>query len=372
MPKPNICFCALATYSLLSQANLGFVGGAELQQVLIGKELTKNGYDISFVVFDHGQKSFEVIDEIKIYKTIPKGYVLSGLKSFCFAIKSIWDALKEANADVYYQRCAGRDTGFVALFCFLKKKKFVYGLASDKDVDGTFTKGAKVYERILYNFGIKRAVCIIAQSEYQQGLMKKNFSKDSIVIKNPYPIEKLERSKSEPPIVLWVGTIKPEWKQPELFLKLANKIPDATFQMVGGASANKEFYDKIKEDAERIPNLEFVGFVPYPDVNKYFKNASILVNTSSVEGFSNTFLQAWAAYTPVVSLNADPDGIICKYKLGFHSKTFEQIIKDVKTLLKDKKLREEMGVNGRKYVEREHDIKKIVERYVKLFGRLLE
>ena len=372
MSKPKICFYALATYPLLSQANRGFVGGAELQQALIGKALAKNGYSVSFVVFDHGQEHFEIIDGIKIYKTVPKGYVLSGIKSLYHAFKSVWNALKQADADIYYQRCAGRDTGIVALFCLLKRKKFIYLVASDKDVGGTFTKNAKLYERILHNFGLKRADYIIAQSKYQQELLKKNINQDSIIIKNLYPVEKVEISKSASPIVLWVGTIKPEWKQPELFLKLAKAIPDARFQMVGGASTNKQFYDKIKEEAERIPNLDFIGFVPYPDVNKYFNNASILVNTSSVEGFSNTFLQAWAAYTPVISLNANPDEIICKYKLGFHSKTFEQIIKDVKTLLKDKKLREEMGVNGRKYVEREHDIKKIVEQYAKILKHYMK
>lgn len=370
--KAKICFYALNTYPLLSGKNLGFTNGAELQQVLIGKELAKKGYDVSFVVFDHGQKPFEIIDGIKIYKAVPKGYVLSGIKSFYHAFKSVWNALKQANADIYYQRCAGRDTGFIALFCLLKRRKFVYGLASDKDVDGTFTKDAKLYERILYKFGLKLSDYIIAQSEYQRELLKTDYNLDSIVIKNPYPIEKVERSKSEPPIVLWVGTIKPEWKQPKLFLKLAKKIPDAKFQMVGGASANKQFYDKIKEEAERIPNLEFVGFVPYPDVNKYFENASILVNTSSVEGFSNTFLQAWVAHTPVVSLNVDPDEIICKYKLGFHSKRFEQMVEDVKTLLKDETLREERGMNGRKYVEREHDIKKIVKKYIRLFEEINE
>ena len=238
------------------------------------------------------------------------------------------------------------------------------------DVDGTFTKDAKLYERMLYKFGIKKADCIIAQSEYQQELLKKDYNLDSIIIKNAHPLEKVERSKSTPPIVLWVGTIKPEWKQPELFLKLAKAIPDARFQMVGGASTNKQFYDEIKEEAERIPNLEFVGFVPYPEVNKYFENASILANTSSVEGFSNTFLQAWTRYTPVVSLNVDPDEIICKYKLGSHSRTFEQMVEDVKLLLEDEKLREEMGMNGRKYVEQEHDIKKIVKGYEKLFYNL--
>ena len=368
MPKPKICFCAFNAYPLLSPINVDFIGGAELQQVLLAKELVKNGYDVSFIVFDYGQKSFEILNGIKIYKTVPTGYALSGVKSIYFAIKCVWNALKKADADIYFQECSGYYTGFVALFCILKRKRFVFQLASDMDVDGTFIKNAKLYERKLYKFGIKRADCIVAQSEYQQELLKKNYNQDSVIIKNPYPIEEeVEISKSTPPVVLWVGTIKPRWKQPDLFLKLANAIPDARFQMIGGASTNKEFYNKIKEEAEKIPNLEFVGFIPYHDVNKYFTNAALLVNTSSDEGFSNTFLQAWVAYTPVVSLNVDPDKIICRYKLGFHSGTFEQMERDVKTLLKDEKSREKMGMNGRIYVEREHDIKKIVKKYAEIF-----
>ena len=240
-------------------------------------------------------------------------------------------------------------------------------------MDCTFAKNMKLHERMLYKFGIKRADCIIAQSEYQQELLKKNYNQRSIVIKSLYPIEKIERNKSIPPIVLWAGSIKPEWKQPELFLKLAKAIPDARFQMVGGSSTNKQFYDQIKDDAEKIHNLEFVGFVPsYLDVNKYFNNASIFVNTSSVEGFPNTFLQAWVAYTPVVSLDIDPDEIICRYKLGFHSKTFEKLIEDVKNLLKDETLRNRMGVNGRRYAESEHDIKKIVKKYAEIFEDVYE
>lgn len=372
LPKPKICFCAFNAYPLLSRANIEFIGGAELQQVLLGKELVKNGYDVSFIVLDYGQKSFETINGIKIYKTVPGGY-LSGVKSIYFAVKCVWNALKQADADIHFQECGGYYTGFVALFCLLKRRIFVFQLASDMDVDGTFIKNAKLYERILYNFGIKRADCIIAQSDYQQELLKKNYNQDSIVIKNPYPIEEVvEISKSTPPVVLWVGTIKPRWKQPDLFLKLANAIPDARFQMVGGSSTNKQFYEQIKEEAKRISNLEFVGFVPYPDVNKYFTNASILVNTSCAEGFSNTFLQAWTAYTPVITLNADPDEIICKYKLGFHSRTFEQLIEDVKTLLKDETLRNRMGVNGRWYAESEHDIKKIVKKYAEIFEDVYE
>ncbi|MCK4733979.1 MAG: glycosyltransferase, partial [Methanophagales archaeon] len=85
------------------------------------------------------------------------------------------------------------------------------------------------------------------------------------------------------------------------------------------------------------------------------------------EGFPHAFIQAWMHYVPVVSLNADPDELISEKKLGFHSKTFEQMVEEVKTLLNNEALREEMGVNGRKYVEREHDITKNIREYIEVF-----
>ena len=163
-----------------------------------------------------------------------------------------------------------------------------------------------------------------------------------------------------------------EVKQPELFVRLAEAIPEARFQMIGGHSGNQEFYDRIKEKSKRIPNFEFLGVVPFNEINEYFSRASILANTSMFEGFPHSFIQAWMHYVPVVSLNADPDELLCKNGLGFRSKTFDQLIEDVKTLLKDEALREEMGVNGREYVEREHDIKKSIEKYIELFNSISE
>ncbi len=365
----KICFFSPGAYSYLSQKNTGTAGGAELHQVLLAKELAKKGFDISFIVDDYGQENMEVQNGIKIFKSPINRY--TKVTDFPLRVNHFWRVLGRVGADIYYQRAATAETGIIAFFCAMKKKKFVYGMSSDIEVDGTFDERAKFYERILYNFGVKRAERVIVQSEYQHDLLEKKFNLDSTIIKNPCPADEyLEKKKLDPPVVLWVGTIKPEWKQPDLFLELARSIPDAKFRMVGGSGSDRRFYDEIKKEAEEIPNLEFTGFVSYPEINNYFNSASVLVNTSTVEGFSNTFLQAWAGYTPVVSLSADPDEIICKYKLGFHSRTFNQMIDDVKTLLKDEKLRVKMGQNGRKYVEREHNISKAVENYIKVFDTL--
>jgi glycosyltransferase involved in cell wall biosynthesis len=171
--------------------------------------------------------------------------------------------------------------------------------------------------------------------------------------------------------VLWVSTIR-EIKQPELFLKLAKAIPKGSFQMVGGVEDNNPaVYNNVKESSESISNLHFMGFVPFHEIDQYFEQASIFVNTSKYEGFPNTFIQAWMHYMPTVTLNADPDGLICKTKIGFHSKTFNQLVEDVKLLLKNRQLREERGRNAMRYVEKEHDITDIVRKYVKVFDHVL-
>jgi len=362
MPKPKICFTTLGAYHLLAEKNTNVVGGSELQHTLIAKELKKRGFDVSFIVFDHGQKSLEVLNGIRVFKACS---LEDFTKKRPLKLLLIFRALDQANADIYCVRAGRLFVGLVAIYCLVKNKKLVYSIASDMDTD---VSNFKKVELLIFRFAIKRANLVIAQSEYQRKNLKRNFDKDSAVVKNICILSNNKTEKENPPIILWVSTIKGKWKQPELFLKLAKEVPDAKFQMVGGPSKDDpQYFERIKRLADEIPILDFVGFVPHHEMDKYFNRASIFVNTSSVEGFPNTFLQAWANYMPVVSLNVDPDGIICKHKLGFHAKTFEQMIEDVKLLLKDEKLRKKMGENGRRYVELEHDIKKIVEIYIRLF-----
>lgn len=343
---------------------------------MLANELAKNGFEISFVVNEYGQKSLEIVNGIKIFKLLTSRN--KGIKSYPLKMYLWWKTLNQIDADIYYKRGADFTTGYIALFCLLKKKKFLFSIASQSDVNGTCIDDSylknlpplvDLFIKQIYKFGIKKADCIIAQNHEQKKLLMKNFNIDSILIKSICPIPNEKQNKRSPPIILWVSSIQ-RLKQPELFFELAKSIPTVRFQMIGGSMVDKKFYEDIKKSAEKIPNLDFVGFVPYPEVNQYFDKASIFINTSTVEGFPNTFLQAWARNVPVVSLNVDPDEIICNYKLGFHSNTFEQMVENVKLLLIDEDLRKKMGLNGSKYVEKEHNIKKIVEQYKWIFNDL--
>jgi glycosyltransferase involved in cell wall biosynthesis len=61
--------------------------------------------------------------------------------------------------------------------------------------------------------------------------------------------------------------------------------------MVGGPDdRQRALYEETRRRAEEIPNLHFVGYVPYAEIDKHFDKARVLVNTSASEGFPNTFL----------------------------------------------------------------------------------
>jgi glycosyltransferase involved in cell wall biosynthesis len=107
--------------------------------------------------------------------------------------------------------------------------------------------------------------------------------------------------------VLWVGTLHAN-KRPELLLELARRLPQHRFAMIGGPSPSlnpsaggQPLFDAMREQAAKLPNLEFVGFLPLAQVEQWFDRACVLVNTSLYEGMPNVFLQAWARGVPTVA-----------------------------------------------------------------------
>ena len=372
--RTKICFVALSAYPLLAGKNADNIIGPDVHQVILAKELIKHDFKITFITYGEGGAPVEYINGmeiIKIHEDVCRLRVLDIVSK----VFRIWDAMRKANARIYVHT-GGATT---SLFCRLTRKKFVCDIASDALVNRKLiTQKIREFNRSKISIGtfgnwldVKLADAIIVQNEYQKKMLKKNFGKDGFLIKMPFPLtEQGMPEKANPPIVLWVGAMA-EVKQPELFVRLAEAIPEARFQMIGGHSGNQEFYDRIKEKSKRIPNFEFLGVIPFNEIDEYFSRASILVNTSMFEGFPHAFIQAWMHYVPVVSLNADPDELICEKGLGFRSKTFDRLIEDVKTLLNNEALRGEMGVKGREYVEREHDITKNIREYIEVFERVL-
>ncbi len=103
-----------------------------------------------------------------------------------------------------------------------------------------------------------------------------------------------------------------------MFVQLAMHMPEETFVMVGPPSPlNPENLPRFQKLAATIPNLCLVAGVPFERTEALFGEAKLFINTSQYEGFPNTFLQAAACGTPIVSWAVNPEGILDRYQMGY-------------------------------------------------------
>lgn len=136
---------------------------------------------------------------------------------------------------------------------------------------------------------------------------------------------------------------------------------------------DKEYSRKIRAEAKLIPNLTFLDFVPFDQINDYFLRGKAFVNTSLAEGFPNTFVQAAKNKTPIFSLDANPSGILERYEMGkCFNGDFQQMVEFLGTILEDEALRERMGENAFTYAKEYHSLKRIIEKDKEWINSLLK
>jgi len=132
--------------------------------------------------------------------------------------------------------------------------------------------------------------------------------------------------------------------------------------MAGGEmKGHSDLYKVISRRAAGLTNTDFLGFVPYSETPNLFKKALALVCTSEAEGFPNVFLQAWSTGTPVVA-TVDPDGIMSKYRLGYHCSSRLDMAQALDNVAADEALREQIGRRGREYVLQNHSEDRVINR----------
>jgi hypothetical protein len=75
--------------------------------------------------------------------------------------------------------------------------------------------------------------------------------------------------------------------------------------------------------------LRYLGELPIEKVNEVMSQAAFHVNTSSFEGFPNTFLQAWARGAIVTTLAVDPDEGMESLGIGYCAAGSMQRLHDI-------------------------------------------
>lgn len=351
----RICIVNFHIYCMFDSKSGASMGGSELDMFVIAKWLSKK-HQVSIVTGDWGQKSPQKFDDLTVYKSAKLGN-----QNYLLGAYRLWSALKRVNADIYIATGAGAEIYIIAWYCKLHHKKFVYRTASDAACDTTFIKSHGLSGR-LFQYGMEHSSFIVATIKNHIPLLHQHHPRIAcpitqidlgIMTDQPIPSRKQDT-------ILWVSRCI-EIKRPEMFIDLAKEFPKLKFVMVCPSQYHAmDYYHKVKKQASKVKNLEFHDYIPFNQIQKYYDNARVFINTSDFEGFTYTLIQSGLASTPIAYLRVNPDSVITKYQIGYCANGDVLALKSaVSKLTTDQKDWSEKSKNIHNYVIANHGMDSI-------------
>lgn len=349
--SPQVCFVALNAYPAIDPDVPGVFGGIETRAWLFARGLARETeIDVSFIVRHWQLLRREAYDGVRLHLLRDRLYpwrdsVLSRLERrgvlpwlrqprltdlvavpLLAANKLIRRRPDPLQPNPYYTRIPAdlfltfgvqSNSASVIASAHAGGRPAVLFLGSDSDLDERYAEDAdfvSVYRdrSDVCRWVLQNADHILCQTEAQRTLLKTRFKRDATVIRNPIDVEhwddlqtrplELPLAADWPRYALWIGRADPEHKRPQALIELARKCPDVPFLMV--MNPRDDLLERtIRLQAPRnVRILERVAFSAMPAL---FARAGLLVNTSSLEGFPNTFLQAAVSRVPIASLNVE-------------------------------------------------------------------
>jgi glycosyltransferase involved in cell wall biosynthesis len=286
-------------------------GGAETQMVLVARELVARGLKVAFVVY--AEDLPPSVDGLDLIVQRPPRITLPGARSIEVGVRTLAAATR-GGAPVVVQRNASVVTGLVALAARLTRRRFVYSSANVIDFDFAELEPSRL-KVALFHLGVRLADTVVVQTPEQVGLARNRFGVEPRLVRSV--AEPAERRNGTPGAFLWVGRLA-TYKHPELYLDLAEAVPEATFRMLGVPSGRDgaRLAAEVTERARALDNVEIVEPRPRSELGPLYDDAVAVVNTAEFEGMPNIFLEGWARGVPAVALKHDPDGAIARERLG--------------------------------------------------------
>ena len=176
------------------------------------------------------------------------------------------------------------------------------------------------------------------------------------------------------PLVVQISRFDP-WKDPEGVVeafKLARKEVDARLVLLGNFATDDPEGAKIFESLRACQEEHILILTSGDDtalVNALQTRAAVVLQKSLREGFGLTVAEAMWKGTPVIGGNVG--GI--RYQIesgvnGFLVSSVQEAAEGIVRLLKDEKLREEMGQKARETVREKFLLTRYVEQYLDFFG----
>lgn len=340
------------------------MAGAEYQTLLLTEELARRpGVKVTYVA-----------------RRIPEGADAEGLsydlrrigsdqgirgRAVFFDAPDLVRALRELKPDVIYQQSRQSYTAACAWYAREAQVPFFFHIAHDFDLDYRWLT-VRLSPNTPFDFiecvagiwGLKHASHIIVQTERQGRVLQQRYGRQATaIIRNFQPFPDTLPAKPPGPLkIFWVANLK-DWKRPELFVDLAQSFAgrtDLEFIMAGRPTGQRRF-EPLMQRIPTVPNLKYLGELSIAKVNELMSQAALHVNTSSFEGFPNTFLQAWGRGAIVATLAVDPDeeGMEA-LGIGYCAGTLERLHRFIDELSRSPERRQQLMNNAFAFVNEKH------------------
>lgn len=367
----KLCFISPLSYGLYRPESGHVFGGAEVQFFLLAQALAADpSFRVSVLTTVGEEAGRERHGQLMVIKRQGQGRLsgspvtgwvrrLRACMTYGAAFLDMRRALRDIDADLYLHAGAGAEVGAYALICRLLRRRFVFVVASSADLrePGGNLEGSLGR---LYPLGLRLADAIVCRTQEQQAWLRARFGREGVLIRTGHPIEaasSIEQSTGLSGRILWVGRGHP-LKQPALFLDLAARLPHERFEMViMRDEAHADLMDAVRQRASALANLALHEDVPWADVGRFFRGAKLLVNSSTYEGFPNTFVQAALQGIPILSWTVDPDEVLQRHGIGVCADgSFDRLVQQAGQLCADESRRTTLGRQALEYGRRYHDL----------------
>lgn len=300
----KILFLSSFAHLVLQKNQTRTSGGAELQVALLARELAARGHNVVIAGGDVGQPDGIILDRVL---TRNAGKFHTGrLIEMIAAIPRVAEVIREERPEWVVVM------GWTAwLFVLWVLRPFLgfkldFTCSLDSEINGEYRREHPVLGG-LFEFAMRRCDARHAITSDQAGVFRSRGMRAVfyryLVFPRPFP-----RTATKTLDLLWVSRCQ-EIKRPHLFLDLAEALPEARCRMICPAE-DRELWNELARRAVGIPNLEFIEKVPYHEIQQHYDEARIFVNTSTFEGFPNSFIQSGLGKAALLSMRVDPDGMI--------------------------------------------------------------
>ncbi|MGC9330180.1 MAG: hypothetical protein ACP5I1_21265, partial [Candidatus Hinthialibacter sp.] len=270
----RICIVSPSIYPLLNPMAHGLFQDAELQLYEIARFFGADPFiEVNVLTGDYGQEEVEFYSGALVFRG-QFDMKRSFMERLFHKKTSLHKLLAKIDADIYIMAGASGLVKPAAEFCRVHNRSFLFQIVNHRDCDGTFVYGDP--EGGAYRWALHQADVILCQTEEQKKLLQRTEHLAAVRIPN---FVRLQPPSDAPRTdVLWIGEAV-EWRQPELFYRLALTLPHQNFTLLT-RPANPDYFERLVSKTRNVPNLGFENSVPYHEWPILMQRARLLVNTS--------------------------------------------------------------------------------------------